>query len=508
MGDSFYFFDGIAKPIDVVAAPTDLKSGKVRGESTPIQIAPANASIFVNPKNVELVQNAVPAGTKPKPIFQSTSTADLPEQWVNYQPADRNPYRLATPPGNQQLCGCCFAFALADTLSDVFVFGRSLPFNPSISPLALLTCFPNAANRGCDGGDLLTMLGLMAKQGVTTTQCLNYDAFCQNNGKCTGDDSHTNTPLPPCGCCSNCTPSKYFTYFVDASSIVIHSLTEISLGSQMIPANPYAVADVKKHLLLYGAALSSIIVYQNFVGGNFQSTRNIYFESESYAVPSQQNPREIVGGHALSIVGWGVEKAPIVIRSSQGQPVTLTNTPYWVVRNSWSTAWGMGGYFRIAMYQAPSSANGNTAINPTTALEMSHVINLPGNQQLQTLGIVVFRPGGFGTFDGTLTACTTSTCDPPNPMTVPTVSVSSTSPPTTPKVSIDSPPTLPPTSPPTLPPTSPATSPPTFPPTFPPTQVPVNELIKPKEERQEFWIVAGLISAYIVVAVLIMYVGQ
>ena len=39
-----------------------------------------------------------------------------------------------------------------------------------------------------------------------------------------------------------------------------------------------------------------------------------------------------LGGHAVSILGWGVE---------DGQD-------YWTLKNSWSTHFGIGGYFKIA----------------------------------------------------------------------------------------------------------------------------------------------------------------
>lgn len=40
-----------------------------------------------------------------------------------------------------------------------------------------------------------------------------------------------------------------------------------------------------------------------------------------------------VGGHAVSIIGWGIDK--------------YSNKHYWIIRNSWGTSWGDGGYFRI-----------------------------------------------------------------------------------------------------------------------------------------------------------------
>ncbi|XP_004695880.2 PREDICTED: cathepsin B, partial [Condylura cristata] len=40
---------------------------------------------------------------------------------------------------------------------------------------------------------------------------------------------------------------------------------------------------------------------------------------------------EMMGGHAVRILGWGVEHG----------------TPYWLVGNSWNTDWGDKGFFKI-----------------------------------------------------------------------------------------------------------------------------------------------------------------
>lgn len=42
---------------------------------------------------------------------------------------------------------------------------------------------------------------------------------------------------------------------------------------------------------------------------------------------------KVLGGHAIRILGWGVDK--------------YTNTPYWLIANSWNTDWGDHGYFKI-----------------------------------------------------------------------------------------------------------------------------------------------------------------
>jgi cathepsin B len=42
-----------------------------------------------------------------------------------------------------------------------------------------------------------------------------------------------------------------------------------------------------------------------------------------------------LGGHAVKIIGWGVEGG----------------INYWIVANSWGSSWGENGFFRIAFGQ-------------------------------------------------------------------------------------------------------------------------------------------------------------
>ena len=49
------------------------------------------------------------------------------------------------------------------------------------------------------------------------------------------------------------------------------------------------------------------------------------------------NDSQFQGGHAIKIVGWGVEK----------------KLKYWTVANSWGVKWGEEGYFRLIRGQGP-----------------------------------------------------------------------------------------------------------------------------------------------------------
>lgn len=51
--------------------------------------------------------------------------------------------------------------------------------------------------------------------------------------------------------------------------------------------------------------------------------------------PLSTDPSDVVGGHAVMVVGHGYDE-------SAG--------PYWLVQNSWGNSWGLNGFFKIRMY--------------------------------------------------------------------------------------------------------------------------------------------------------------
>merc|ERR1712099_202645 len=78
--------------------------------------------------------------------------------------------------------------------------------------------------------------------------------------------------------------------------------------------------------------------------------------------------REPEGGHAVKMVGWGVEDG----------------TDYWLVANSWSTTWGIEGLFKI---ERGTNACGIEKMGPPYA-------GLPATR---VDGLIVLRAPIFGT---------------------------------------------------------------------------------------------------------------
>jgi len=138
--------------------------------------------------------------------------------------------------------------------------------------------------------------------GIPDETCNNYQAANQD---C--------TPMNQCGTCSpdgGCAPISNYTLFMvgdygslsgpDAMKAEIFARGPISCG---IDATDQLEA-------FQGAAAVGNPIY------------------------SEYNPEPEIN-HIISVIGFGVDGS----------------TPYWVVRNSWGTPWGVDGFFRIVMGQ-------------------------------------------------------------------------------------------------------------------------------------------------------------
>lgn len=324
----------------------------------------------------------------------------LPEEWNNYTApsgASDTKYSLTTIPQNQRSCGSCFAFAVANAISDAFVF-QGLAFNPNLSPMSILSCMSKdatgdpEANLGCDGGNPEQVLQTIALKGIPSQHCMDYDSMCSVDPYCMGTKNSTdpkliNQVIPSCGCCI-ASKDTHYRYYIRNSPNPQDLESSILLSYNSSAANPNdpridkdAVQKIKEHLYKYATCPTGFIIKGNFTGdaskvpGQFDLTAGVYVETENYS-GNQADVDAINGGHAVCIVGWGIQKAVFI--PSLNKTIDL---PYWMVRNTWGTDWGFGGYFKFAMYQSTKDA----MINESVAFERVH--------QDYIGGVLLFTPG-------------------------------------------------------------------------------------------------------------------
>ncbi|KAL9649577.1 hypothetical protein ABK040_003254 [Willaertia magna] len=203
------------------------------------------------------------------------------------------------PIRNQEQCGSCWAFSASEVLSDRFciaTFNRSQAeggrIDVVLAPQDMVSC--NWYNMGCDGGILNLAWLYLEHTGIVPDACLPYVSGSGNVPSCPKtcvNGNYTNVAL-------NSVKYKASTF---------HNLGLFEFWERELK--------IQEEIIARGPVQTGFSVYQDFM--NYKS-----------GVYSHQTG-SFLGGHAVKIVGWGVDKG----------------TPYWIVANSWGPDWGLDGFF-------------------------------------------------------------------------------------------------------------------------------------------------------------------
>ena len=313
-----------------------------------------------------------------------TIRADYSGYDLNLLPKDFEPQNgvwkeWLVPAMNQGSCGSCWTFASVAALSDRFnVLMRKRFLKESLSPLAPTICnnilsilfadnpqhletvqnpFTLSAqtleNFACHGNSLITACYYLFSQGTTSEACMSYTLpsaslirfkaqtlnwgfpfqnsvyFPPNVGKTIYDYSNFSTDQNK-GTCAfyNQTSSRPFAYcndFLRVNSTKNYGSPQQHFQALLMYQVKGAVKD-NRYLMMdifqWGPVCSAFTVYDDFYDFDPKKTP-VYIHD-----PQRTN---IVGGHAVEIVGWG----------------THGTTPFWWVKNSWGPEYGYQGYFRF-----------------------------------------------------------------------------------------------------------------------------------------------------------------
>merc|ERR1719329_1615126 len=177
---------------------------------------------------------------------------------------------------DQSNCGCCWAFAGAEAASDRMCIATKAAIKFPLSAQDVCFC---GSDDGCNGGFIQEPWLQIAQEGAVTGG--QYQ---------TSDDTCSDFSLPHCH----------------------HH------GPQ--GDDPYAAEGEEG------------IMQAIFTGGPVETAFTVYSDFEDYDGGIYQHVTgDEAGGHAVKIVGWGVE----------------SGVKYWKVANSWNPYWGEGGFFRI-----------------------------------------------------------------------------------------------------------------------------------------------------------------
>lgn len=155
---------------------------------------------------------------------------------------------------------------------------------------------------------------------------------------------------------------------------------------------PTQAEDVKRAILTYGAVATSY----------YSTSNNNYFSSTNSAFYCYDNHNE---NHAVTIVGWDDDYP------KSNFPTAPASNGAWLIKNSWGTSWGLGGYFWIS-YEDKTMTSA-TAYDVVDSYEYDNRYQHDG-------GIISSYTGGSNTYYGnvfecagneTLTAVSVETCE-------------------------------------------------------------------------------------------------
>jgi len=196
---------------------------------------------------------------------------------------------LIHPIRDQQQCGSCWAFSASEAFSDRVAIATGQP-SPVLSAEDLVSC--DRGDMGCNGGQLPYAWKYLRQTGLVTDSCYPYSAGMGFAPKCR----------------STCVNKEEFVRTKAATAYAING-----------------VDNMQKDIMTHGPIQVGFQVYRSFM--NYKS--GIYHKHLWEMLPE--------GGHAVKMIGWGVD--PTIKGILGGN--------YWVVANSWGPDWGENGFFRI-----------------------------------------------------------------------------------------------------------------------------------------------------------------
>jgi cathepsin B len=202
---------------------------------------------------------------------------------------------------DQSACGSCWAFAAVEAMSD-----RScivLKKNLSLSAGGMAFCCDSCGD-GCNGGYPASAWQYWQDKGVVEEPCYPYPfPSCDHHipgSKNPCPQKEYNSP----NCPDKCTNKTW--------------------------AGPAWSSDRHKGKSAYSVSGVQQIQAEIMKNGPVEAAFDVYADFLSYhSGVYRHTTGEFVGGHAVKILGWGVDNG----------------TPYWIIANSWNPTWGNQGYF-------------------------------------------------------------------------------------------------------------------------------------------------------------------
>eukprot|EP01023_Acetabularia_acetabulum_P058796 TRINITY_DN6994_c0_g2_i1.p1 TRINITY_DN6994_c0_g2~~TRINITY_DN6994_c0_g2_i1.p1 ORF type:complete len:328 (-),score=52.48 TRINITY_DN6994_c0_g2_i1:328-1311(-) len=227
------------------------------------------------------------------------SQPDISNLPLNWNWCDVGGKSYCSPFRNQHIptwCGSCWAMAATSSLADRDNIRRNDSIATSYLSVQNVIDCGNAGSCATGGWSRLAYRYAL-KQGIPDETCNNYQAIDHQAPTCT-----------PQRQCANCWPGVDGCYPITTYKRLKISDTGMISGKQQMMSEIYNRGPI-----------SCMIDATDYFCKNY--TGGIYAEKLN----------TISYDHEVSVVGWGVEDG----------------VEFWLVRNSWGTAWGENGFVRL-----------------------------------------------------------------------------------------------------------------------------------------------------------------
>lgn len=270
---------------------------------------PTEMDVESRKKMFNLIIDDVPEGFDIQPIINLRTSA-LPE---NFDSRENWPECQSIKEiRDQSGCGSCWAFGAASAMSDRICVASNQKDQRRVSTEDILECC-HICGMGCNGGFLYPTWFHWKQFGVVTGSLYGNKDFCKAY-KFPPCNHHSDGPYEDCGkhkydtpkCVKSCTNEDYSVEYKN-DKMFASSVYNVQGGEEAI----------QKEIMTHGPAEAAFQVYEDFLlykNGVYQHTKG-----------------DFLGGHAIKIIGWGVEN----------------NVKYWLIVNSWNDNWGDKGTFKI-----------------------------------------------------------------------------------------------------------------------------------------------------------------
>ena len=301
---------------------------------------------------------------------------------------------------DQRVCGGCYSYAISSSLSDMFVITGITKYSPNISPTSIMSLTLDKVSEnvdicdGCNGGIIALIVNYISGQNTDSKQIYLYSENCIGTEWC-DNDKICNPPPNTVGPSEVDNVDLPFPYCIsDKKNKLGYTIAYSDDAERPTPHTTDNIDEIKAHIYISGPVVAGIPIYMgffNFFQGDFKNVNEgVFIETVGPdGSIDDKNLGDMDGGHALSIVGWGITQNEYAYDPSN--PNKKRRIPYWWVKNSWGTEWGMNpdgsvkekddddyykgnGFFKIAMYFVDEDGY---KINPNMSFTNPSNPNLP-----------------------------------------------------------------------------------------------------------------------------------